>query len=196
MILLGNRGKGFKIFVVSGKRVIRTRRKNHVVVLVVMFILVLLFSSYVLWNCRKDEKSLITSVYIYGLKDARGLSDVGGSFEYLLRENASDDLIVFYARAYSIRAGHLEDTFGLLQAYTDDERFQLMFSAMSNYHLFLHVVSFSNSTRMKSLIEKNLETLKELDNLMENVTKYQNPDDLPQELAEKIFRTSEKLEVQ
>ncbi len=172
------------------------KRKNHVVVLVVMFILVLFTSSYALWNCRKDEKSLLTSVYIYGLKDARGLSNVGGTFEYLLHENASDDLMVFYARAYSIRAGHLEDTFGLLQAYKNDERFQLMFSAMSNYHLFLQEVSFSNSTRMKSLIEKNLETLKELDNLMMEVTKYQNPDDLPQGLVEKIFQASEELEVQ
>ena len=196
MILLGNRGKGFKIFVVSGKRVIRTRRKNHVVVLVVMFILILLVSSYALWSCRKGEESLLTSVYIYGLKDARGLSDVGGTFDYLLRENASGDLVVFYARAYSIRAEHLEDTFGLLQAYKNDERFQLMFSAMSNYHLFFQVVSFSNSTRRKVLIEKNLETLKELDNLIGEITKYQNPDDLPPKLVEKIFWTSEKLEVQ
>ncbi len=171
------------------------KRKNYFVVLVVMFILILLFSSYAIWSCRKDEESLLTSVYVYSLEDARGLSDVGGTFEYLLRENASDDLVVFYARAYSIRAGHLEDTFGLLQAYADDERFQLMFSAMFNYHLFLHEVSFSNSTRRKTLIEKNLETLKELDNLMKNLAKYHNPDDLPEELVEKIFQTSEKLEV-
>ena len=195
MVILRNRGKGFKIFAGSGKRVIRTRRKSHVVVLVVTFI-ILLFSSYALWSCRKGEESLLTSVYLYGLKDARGLSDVGGTFEYLLRENASDDLVVFYARAYSIRAEHLEDTFGLLQAYKNDERFQLMFSAMSNYHLFLQMVSFSNSTRRKVLIEKNLETLKELDNLIGEVTKYQNPDDLPPKLVEKIFQTSEKLEVQ
>ena len=133
-------------------------------------------------------------LYIYGLNDGRGLSDVGGTFEYLLRENASDELIVFYARAYSIRAEHLQDTFGLIQAYTNDERFQLMFSAISNYNLFLHEVSFSNSTRRKALIETNLETLKELDNLMKNVTEYHNPDDLPLGLVEKIFQTSEKLE--
>ena len=174
---------------------IRTGRKNLARVLAVTLILTLFVSSYALWSCRKDKESLLTSVYVYGLKDARGLSNVGGTFEYLLHENASDDLVVFYARAYSIRAEHLEDTFGLLQAYKNDERFQLMFSAMSNYHLFLHEVSFGNSTRRKALIEKNLETLKELDNLMKNVTKYQNPDDLPPKLVEKIFRASEKLEV-
>ena len=178
------------------KQVIQTRRKNYVEVLVILLILVLFISSYALWSCQKKEKSLLTSVYIYGLKDARGLSDVGGTFEYLLHENASDDLVVFYARAYSIRAEHFQDTFGLLQAYKNDERFQLMFSAMSNYNLFLHEVSIANSTRRKTLIEKNLETLKELDNLMEEVTKYQNPDDLPPKLVKRIFQASEELEVQ
>ncbi|ASJ00430.1 hypothetical protein A3K92_02500 [Thermococcus gorgonarius] len=170
-------------------------RKNLAGFLVVLLVLALLLSSYSLWNCRKDEESLLKALYLYGLKDARELSDVGGTFDYLLRENASDNLIVTYAHAYSIRAEHLQDTFGLLQAYTDDERFQLMFSAMSNYHLFLQVVSFSNSTTRKVLIGKNLETLKELDNLMKNVTKYQSPNDLPEELVEEILHTSEELEV-
>ena len=173
---------------------VRTRRKDLAGVLVVLLIFALFASLYSLWNCQEEEKSILMGLYIYGLKDARGLSDVGGTFEYLLRENASNELIVFYARAYSIRAEHLQDTFGLFQAYTDDERFQLMFSAISNYNLFLHEVSSGNSTRRKALIEKNLETLKELDNLMKNVTEYQNPDDLPTELVEKIFKTSEKLE--
>ncbi len=163
--------------------------------LVLLLLITLFASSYFLWNCRRDKESLLIAVYMDGLKDARELSDIGGTFEYLFHENASDDLVVSYARAYSIRAEHLQDTFGLLRAYTDDKRFQMMFSAMSNYHLFLQVVSFSNSTRRKTLIEKNLETLKELDDLMKNVTEYQNPGDLPEELVEKIFQTSEKLEV-
>ena len=172
------------------------RREKFTRFLAVLLVLVLFTSSYFLWNCRRDKESLLIAVYMDGLKDARGLSDTGGTFEYLLRENASDDLVVFYARAYSIRAEHLQDTFGLLQAYTDDKRFQMMFSAMSNYHLFLQVVSFGNSTTRNVLIEKNLKTLKELDNLMKDVTKYQNPNNLPPGLVEKIFQTSEKLEVQ
>ncbi|WP_297416951.1 hypothetical protein [Thermococcus sp.] len=171
------------------------KRKNFTGFLVLLLLLALFASSYSLWNCRKGQESLLMVLYIDGLKDARGLSDVGGTFEYLLRENASDGLIISHAYAYSIRVEHLKEAFDLLQAYTDDGRFQLMFSATSNYHLFLQVVSFGNSTTRNVLIEKNLETLKELDNLMKNVTEYQNPGDLPEELVEKIFQTSEKLEV-
>ena len=42
--------------------------------------------------------------------------------------------------------------------------------------------------RRKALIEKNLETLKEPDNPLKNVTKYHNPDDLPRELSERFSR--------
>ena len=146
-------------------------------------------------NCRNPRRSRRGGGQIDGLKDARGLSDVGGTFEYLLRENASDGLIISHAYAYSIRVEHLKEAFDLLQAYTDDERFQLMFSAISSYHLFLQVVSFGDSTTRNTLIEKNLETTKELDSLLKDLTRYQNPGDLPPGLVEKIFQTSEKLEV-
>ncbi|WP_297505989.1 hypothetical protein [Thermococcus sp.] len=42
--------------------------------------------------------------------------------------------------------------------------------------------------RRKTLIENNLETLKEPDNPLKNVTKYHNPDDLPGEPSERFSR--------
>jgi len=62
-----------------------------------------------------------------------------------------------------------------------------MFSAMPNYHLFLQAASFSNSTARVTLIEKNLKMLKEIDNLLKDATKYQNPDDLSSQTCREDF---------
>jgi len=82
--------------------------KRSEVFLTTLLIFVLLGSTYSLGNRRKERESLLMGRYIDELKDARGLADVGGTFEHLLRENASDELIISYAHVYSIKAETLK----------------------------------------------------------------------------------------
>ncbi|WP_048152068.1 hypothetical protein [Palaeococcus ferrophilus] len=169
------------------------KRKDFLKLAALLLAVGFITSTYAWWECRNNERALLVMVYSDGLKDARGLSDAGVTFEYLLKENASDNLILTYAHTYSVRAEHLKDTVGALYAVTKDEKFYPAFSAMSNVHLFFQILSFSNSTERSALIENNLETLRELDALFKALATYQYPDDLPKELTEELFKKSEEL---
>jgi hypothetical protein len=170
--------------------------KNGILKVVALLLgIALLASTYGWWECRNNERTFLVAVYANGLKDARELSDAGGTLEYLLKENASDDLILTYAYAYAAMSEHLEDAFETLYSFTKDERFHQAFSAMSTIHLFFHTLSFSNPTERRAIIEDNLETLKELDGLFKELATYQYPDDLPEELVQRLFKKSEELRV-
>jgi len=114
------------------------------------------------------------------------LESMGETFEHLLQNNASDEIIQLYARNYRDNVFVAKNTFIILAS--KEEKFWKLYVAMGDLFDFLNNVS------KRKDVEENLETLKQFDSLFKELNKYQNPFDIPDELAEGMLKVSKQLE--
>jgi len=114
------------------------------------------------------------------------LESMGETFKRLLQNNASNEMIQLYARNYRDNVFVAKNTFIILAS--KEEKFWKLYVAMTDLFDFLNNVS------KKEDVEENLGTLKQFDSLFKELNRYQNPFDIPDELAEGMLKVSKQLE--
>lgn len=167
---------------------------RKVALLILIFLTgALVWSAYSLHECREERDKLLLDIYTSFETSRWELEHMGGTFEYLLGENVSDDVMRLYLSYYREHARVSGRVFWFLYSNTHEERYYLLAAAMENLEGFLNSAVNKKPGDMRESVRKNLEELKELDGLFKRLNRYQKPDDVPRELAEEFFKASEDL---
>lgn len=160
--------------------------KKNLYFILIALLLVSAFSIYSWWQCKEKEKRMLVEMYTKFELNRWELESMGETFEHLLQNNASDEIIQLYARNYRDNVFVAKNTFIILAS--KEEKFWKLYVAMGDLFDFLNNVS------KRKDVEENLETLKQFDSLFKELNKYQNPFDIPDELAEGMLKVSKQLE--
>lgn len=120
------------------------------------------------------------------------LSYMGGTFEYLLKNNASYEVLLLQLDIYYFHVRNLYWTFGILASHTNERKFRKLHSALVKLSDALAHMR-KPSGELQGNLKKNLETLKKFDELFEGLSKYNTPWEIPDNLADEFFRLSEEL---
>ncbi|MCO6040812.1 hypothetical protein [Thermococcus alcaliphilus] len=163
--------------------------------LLITLLLASAFSTYSWWQCKEKNKEMLKDTYTKFEINRWELEHIGASFEYLLQNNASNEVIFLYAVNYRDHVYVVKNLFEFLWSHSKDERekFWKLRVAMSNLEVFLNSAAFKPHEERKMMLSENVETLKQFDILFKELNKYRDPFDIPDELAEKAFNLSKQL---
>ena len=115
---------------------------------------------------------------------------MGETFQHLLQKNASQDVLLLYLEKYQHHVLIAKNVFEILESYSGEEKFWKLQVAMVN--LFDALNSMGNE-HIRENLQSNLEVLREFDKLFKELSQYQNPNDIPDELAENFLEVSKEL---
>ncbi|USS40184.1 DsbA family protein [Thermococcus aggregans] len=165
------------------------------------FIVVLLltsgFSIYSWKQCEDENKEMLEDVYTEFETNRWELENIGQTFEYLLQNNASDEVILLYTIAYRDHVFVVKNVFDILCAHSKEgkEKFLKLSNAMTNLHVFLNSAAVRPHERRRMMLSENLETLKQFDVLFEELNKYRSPYGIPDTLPERFLKVSNDLHI-
>jgi len=169
--------------------------KKNLSFLLITLLLVSAFSTYSWWQCKEKNEEMLKDVYTKFETNRWELEHIGWSFEYILQNNASNDVILLYTIKYRDHVHVVKKVFDFLWSHSKDERekFWKLRTAMLNLWDFLNSAASKSHEERKMILSENLETLKQFDALFKELNKYRDPYDIPDDLAEKVFNLSEQL---
>ena len=164
-------------------------------VIVVILILFVAYSGFATYNWlegeRIEDRTLNDAIYL-SVAPLRELSAVGFDAEYLIESDATDELLREKILQYFFHAGTLFYSSSMLHALTNDEKYSLFGTAMRNLWYFFMGVGNDRPDDMKEVLTTNLDTLKQMDDMLEGVLRIDN---LTLADAEKILQLSGNLTV-
>ncbi|WP_052296225.1 hypothetical protein [Thermococcus barophilus] len=160
--------------------------------ILMVLLLISVFSTYSWWKAEKEKKEVLAEFYWKFQTSSIELSYMGGTFEYLLRNNASYEVLLLYLDIYYFHVRNLYWTFGILAAYTNEQKFRKLNAALVDLSVALNHMRKPPGELQEDL-KKNLETLKRFDDLFKELSKYNTPWEIPDELADEFFKLSEEL---
>jgi hypothetical protein len=162
-------------------------------VIVVILILSIAYSGFATYNWLEGER-----IENRTLNDAIHLSDsplwelsyVGLVAEYLIEPDTTDELVMETISKYFFHARTLSYSSSMLQALTNDEKYRLFETAMSNLQAFL--IGANDRRNGKEILTTNLDALKQMDDIFEEIPAINN---LTLADAEKLLDLSGNLTV-
>jgi hypothetical protein len=162
-------------------------------VIVVILILFIVYSGFATHNWLEGER--IASRMLNDAIDISDiplweLSDVGFVAESLIKTDATDELLRERITQYFFHARTLFYSSSMLHALTNDEKYWLFGTGMSNLQGFFTGVN--NRLNMKEILTTNLDALKQMDDILEEILRINN---LTLADAEKFLQLSVNLTV-
>jgi len=162
-------------------------------VIVAILILLIAYSAFATYNWLEGERieNRIMNGAIH-LSDIPlwELSAVGFAAEYLIESDATDELLREELLQYFFHARTLDYSSSMLRALTDDEKYSLFGTAMMNLEDFFGRVR--DRTNRKEILTTNLGTLKQVDDILEELLWINN---LTLADAERLLQISGNLTV-
>jgi adenylate kinase family enzyme len=162
-------------------------------VIVAILILFIAYSGFATYNWLEGERiesyTLNDAVYL-SVAPLRELSAVGFDAEYLIESDATDELLRERITKYFFHASTLFYSSSMLHTLTDDEKYWLFERAMINLQSFFVGVSNDRPDDMKEILTTNLDTLKQMDDILEEILRIDN---LTLADAEKLLELSGNL---
>lgn len=169
-------------------------RKNAIIMAIALLLAAgLVASTYSLWKCQKKSERLIDSVYIDSIRSVEVLSDMANFLNGSIETNASDDYLMFQLILYDEHAIFLGKILFDLYEQTGEKKYYTLYTAVSNVVSFLTDVSNDGPTKMRARVKDNFYTLKQIQELFKELSKYQKPEEIPEDLAEELLNASRKL---
>jgi len=163
-------------------------------VIVAFLILFVAYSGFATYNWLEGERienRIVNEAISLSDISLWELSDVGLVVEYLIKSDATDELLREESTQYFFHARTLSYSSSMLHALTDDEKYWLFGAyAMRNLQDFFRRVS--NRPNKKEILTTNLDTLKQMDDTLEEILRI---NDLTLANAEKILQLSGNLTV-
>ena len=162
-------------------------------VIVVILILFIVYSSFATYNWlegeRIENRTLNDAIDLSDIP-LWELSDVGFVAEYLIKPDTTDELFVERIYQYFICARTLSYSSSMLHTLTNDEKYRLFETAMINLRAFF--MDVHNRPNGKGILTTNLDTLKQMDDILEEILRINN---LTLADAEKLLQLSGNLTV-
>lgn len=161
--------------------------------IVAIFILLIAYSGFATYSWLEGER-----IQDLTLNNAIDLSDlpilelraVGFSAEYLIESDATDELLREEILQYFFHTWTLHHSSNILHSLTCDEKYSIYGTAMMNLKDFFYGVYAE--TNSKEILSVNLDTLKQMDDTLEEVLRINY---LTLADAEKILELSGNLTV-
>ncbi len=168
-------------------------------VIVAILILLVAYSAFATYEWLEAER-IGEGIESVTLNDAVFLSDiplcelryVGLEAGSLIEPNTSDELLRERITQYLFHARTLIYSSSMLHALTDDEKYSLFGGAMGNLQAFLGGVANDRPHDMKEILTTNLDTLKQMDDILEEILGI---NDLTLADTEKLLQLSGNLTV-
>ena len=145
-------------------------------VIVVILILFIVYSGFATYNWLEGERIKNGMLnYAISLSDIPlwELSDVGFVAESLIKPDTADELLRERITQYFIHARTLSYSSSILHALTNDEKYWLFGTAMSNLQAFF--IEVSNRPNGNDILTTNLDALKQMDDILEEMPAINNP---------------------
>jgi hypothetical protein len=144
-------------------------------VIVAILILFIAYSGFATYNWLEGERiangTLNDAIYLSDIPLAE-LGDVGLVAEYLMKPSTTDELIEERMSRYFFHARTLFYSSSMLQALTNDEKYWLFETAMSNLQAFF--MGANNSPNRKVILTTNLDAMKQMGDILEEILAINN----------------------
>ena len=144
-------------------------------VIVAILILFITYSGFATYNWLQGERiasgTLNDAIYLSDIPLAQ-LGDVGLVAEYLMKPSTTDELVEERMSQYFFHARTLFYSSSMLQALTNDEKYWLFETAMSNLQAFF--MGVNNSPNRKVILTTNLDALKQMGDILEEILAINN----------------------
>jgi len=164
-------------------------------VIVAILILFIAYSGFATYNWLEGER--IENRTLNGAIDLSDiplweLSAVGFAAESLIKPDATDELLRERITKYFFHARTLSYSSSMLHALTNDEKYRLFGTAMRNLQMFFIGVADDRPDDIKETLTTNLDALKQLDDILEEILRINN---LTLADAEELLQLSGNLTV-
>ena len=171
--------------------------KRGILFFIIVLMLTSSFSMYSWRQCEEENKEMLKDVYTEFETNRWELEHIGQTFENLLQNNASNEIIFLYAIKYRDHVFVVKNVFDFLWAHSEEEKekFWKLRTAMVNLHVFLNSAAFRSHERRRMMLNENIETLKQFDVLFKELNKYRNPYGIPDNLTARFLNVSEELHI-
>ena len=144
-------------------------------VIVAILILLITYSGFATYNWLRGERiangTLNDAIYLSDIPLAE-LGDVGLVAEYLMKPSTTDELVEERMSQYFFHARTLFHSSSMLQALTNDEKYWLFETAMSNLQAFF--MGVNNSPNSKVILTTNLDAMKQMGDILEEILAINN----------------------
>ena len=160
-------------------------------IMALIVILIAVYSGYVTfeWIAEKEKIDVIED-YATSLSDLPLLeiADAGSTLEYLIENNASDEILREKLHQYFTNARTLEYSSLILYEATGDKKYWSFRTAMANLKGFF--MSVRNRPDPRTVLKENLDIIKDI----EKELSVKRITDFTEKEVERIFELSAKLE--
>jgi len=160
--------------------------------LFIALLLVSTFSTYSWWQCREEKKKMLVQIYNRFEVSRWELEHMGETFQHLLQKNASQDVLLLYLEKYQHHVLVVKNIFGILGSYNEEEKFWKLQVAMVNLFDALNSMR-DNPESLRENLQGSLGALRKFDKLFKELSHYQSPNEIPNELAESFLEVSKEL---
>jgi len=162
-------------------------------VIVAILILFIVYSGFATYNWlegeRIENRTLNGAIHLSDIH-LWELSNVGYVAEYLIKHDTTDELLREKIIKYFFHARTLSYSSSMLHALTNDEKYWLFGTAMHNLQGFF--VGVSNRPNRKEILTTNLDAMKQMDDILEEILRINN---LTLADAEKLLELAGNLTV-
>jgi len=165
-------------------------RKWVIVVILIFFIAYSGFATYNWLEGERIENGTLNDIIHLSDIPLWELSDVGFVAESLIKPDTMDELLRERITQYFFHARTLSYSSSMLHALTNDEKYRLFETAMSNLQAFF--IGVNNGPNGKEILTTNLDALKQTDDILEEILLI---DSLTLTDAEKLLQLSGNLTV-
>ncbi|MCK5181740.1 MAG: hypothetical protein KAQ73_04290 [Dehalococcoidia bacterium] len=165
-------------------------RKWVIVVILIFFIAYSGFATYNWLEGERIENGTLNDIIHLSDIPLWELSDVGFVAESLIKPDTMDELLRERITQYFFHARTLSYSSSMLHALTNDEKYRLFETAMSNLQAFF--IGVNNGPNGKEILTTNLDALKQTDDILEEILLI---DSLTLADAEKLLQLSGNLTV-
>ncbi len=156
-----------------------------------VLILLIIYSGFATYKWRDEKgKEEVKMGYAVALADIplSELADVGFALEYLIKQNATDELLNERVSMYSSYARTLHYSSAILYASTKNEKYQLFGTTMRNLEEFF--ITAKNKPNSREILKDNLNVLKQIGYILKETKRINY---LTFTDAEKILELSNEL---
>lgn len=162
-------------------------------VIVGVLICLVAYSGFATYNWLKGERmenhTLNDAIHLSDIP-LWELSDVGFVAESLIKPDATDEFLRERITQYFFHARTLSYSSSMLQALTNDEKYRIFETAMSNLQAFF--IGVNNRPNGREILTTDLGALKQMDDIFEEILAI---NDLTLADAEKLLQLSGNLTV-
>jgi hypothetical protein len=144
-------------------------------IIVGILILFIAYSGFATYNWLQGERiasgTLNDAIYLSDIP-LWELGDVGFVAESLIKPDTTDELLRERITQYSFHARTLFYSSSMLQALTNDDKYRLFETAMSNLQAFF--IGVNNSANRKEVLATNLDAVKQMGDILEEILAINN----------------------